>query len=58
MGYKPAMSTKILLLFLTLVAAALVVFGAVTIGVAQAITMLALVSMLVVFVFLVRVSML
>ncbi|CAD7045703.1 hypothetical protein REJC140_03996 [Pseudorhizobium endolithicum] len=58
MGYKPAMSTKILLLLLTLVAAALVVFGAVTIGVAQAITMLALVSMLVVFVFLVRVSML
>ncbi|WP_185928019.1 hypothetical protein [Pseudorhizobium endolithicum] len=52
------MSTKILLLLLTLVAAALVVFGAVTIGVAQAITMLALVSMLVVFVFLVRVSML
>ncbi len=54
----PVMSMRTLLPLLALVALVLVVFGAVTIGVAPAITMLALVSMFVVFVFLVRVSML
>ena len=49
------MSSKLLI---PLLAVIVIAFGAVTIGLAPAITMVALASMLIVFVFLVRVSML
>ena len=52
------MSSKLLIPLLAVIAIALIAFGAVTVGLAPAITMVALASMLIVFVFLVRVSML
>ncbi|MGW9232901.1 hypothetical protein ACWGPT_18750 [Pseudorhizobium sp. NPDC055634] len=51
------MSSMILLPLAAVTAISLVAYGAVTIGLAPAITMAALVSMLLVFVFLIRVTM-